>query len=475
MVNVVTKPHRTHLGGDCFFLIWKKGTDEVECLNAGGRAPLKATIDRFKDGIPVTGPLASTVPGLVDAVLELYSSHATMPLGTLFAPAIELAERGFPTSMRLSEAMTRVEGFDNPAMRETFLVDGKRAYRAGETFRQPDLAETLKRIVEDERDGFYAGKTAELIAKAYRDAGGIIDEADFERNTAHTPDPIKTSYAGCEVYEQALPSQGIILLEALNIAENFPIADWGLGSVDANHVLIEATKLAFADSRRYTADPEVIDVPVDLMLSKEHARELSKHIDLKKAHDYELTLQSTDTTEFVIGDETYGIAFIQSVFAAWGARFVIPGTGILMNNRLRGFSLDPNHPNRLEPGKRTVHTLNTFLALKDGGLAVGGGTPGADYQVQCNLQTIVGTQNWGLDLQSAIDMPRWVTINKGEIAIESRFDRSVIEGLSDRGHSLRVLAPWDATLARTQVMQTLPQGGWAVASDLRGEGLPIAF
>ena len=474
-VNVVTKPHRTQLGGDAFMLVWRRGPNEVDCLNAGGRAPLQATLDRFPERIPETGPLASTVPGLVDAWLELHKTYATLPLDSLLRPAIELAERGFPTSQRLSLAMTQVTGFEDAALRAAFLVDGERPYAPGETFRQPELAETLQRLAADgEREGFYGGRTAALIAAGMRSAGGLIDEADLEQPTAHWHEPLQTTYAGHDIYEQALPSQGIILLEALNIVENFPLADWGPTSPDAAHVLIEATKLAFADSRRYSADPLVEAVPFEMLLSKQHARDLARQIDIRKASPQGSPTVASDTTEFVVADGDLAIVFIQSVFAAWGARFVIPDTGILMNNRLRAFSTDRDHPNSLAPGKRAVHTLNTFLALKDGQLTVGGGTPGADFQVQCNLQTIVGALTWGLDLQSAIDSPRWLTIS-GQLALEGRFDAAFVADLANRGHVTRALADWDGTVARSQVIASLPQGGWAVASDLRGEGLALGY
>jgi gamma-glutamyltranspeptidase/glutathione hydrolase len=164
------------------------------------------------------------------------------------------------------------------------------------------------------------------------------------------------------------------------------------------------------------------------------------------------------------------VVFIQSVFSAWGSRFLVPGTGILMNNRLRGFSVNPADANCLKPGKRTVHTLNTFLALRDGQLAVGGGTPGMDFQVQNNLQSVVGAIDWGLDLQTTVDMPRWVWHN-GFLAMESRFPAAIMDDLASRGHDVRRLPAWDGTVARSQLIASLPQGGWAVASDLRGEGL----
>ncbi|MPZ50756.1 MAG: gamma-glutamyltransferase [Dehalococcoidia bacterium] len=477
MVNVVLKPHRTHLGGDMFFLIWRKNQNTVDCLNAGGTAPHLATLDRFHGGIPTTGPLASTVPGFVDGLQELYAGYATLPLRQLLAPAIELAEEGFPVSMRLSRStrvIPRRPELSNEAMNLAFLKDG-RPYEQGERLRQPDLADSLRRIVDDEREGFYGGETAKRIARAYADAGGIIDEVDLDRQQAHWHEPLQTTYQGCDVYEQALPSQGIILLEALNIVENFPLREWGLNHPDAIHVMAEATKMAFADSRRFSADPELESVPVERLLSKEYAQERAREIDLKQARDREPVLAGGgDTTQFVVGDGEMAITLIQSVFSAWGARFVIPGTGILMNNRLRGFHIDPASPNRLEPGKRTVHTLNTFLAVRDGQLVVGGGTPGADFQVQTNLQTLVGVVDWDLDLQSAIDAPRWVSTG-GELAMEARFPAPVIEELQSRGHKVKVTDVWDATVSRSQAIASLPDGGWSVGSDLRGEGLALAY
>jgi len=475
MVNVVTKPHRTHLGGDAFFLVWRRGPNTVDCLNAGGRAPHHATLERFAGGIPTTGPLASTVPGFVDGMQELYVGYATLPLKTLLEPAIKLAEDGFPVSLRFSRAtsvLPRQPELANEAFMKAFLKNGREPYEAGETLRQPELAETLHRIADEERDGFYAGKTAELIAKAYRDAGGIIDEEDLERQQAHWHDPLVTTYNGCNVYEQALPSQGIILVEALNIVENFPLREWGLNSPNAVHVMAEATKMAFADSRRYSADPEVEAVPWERMTSKEFARARAAQIDLKRAQDPGPMPISGDTTQFVVGDGDMAITLIQSVFSAWGARFLIPGTGILMNNRLRGFNVDPASPNRLEPGKRTVHTLNTFLAVRDGALVVGGGTPGADFQVQANLQTMTSVVDFDLDLQSAVDAPRWVSTG-GKLAMESRFPQSLIDDLGYRGHEVQVTDAWDGTVSRSQAIASLPEGGWAVASDLRGEGTAL--
>jgi len=476
-VNVVIKPHWTHLGGDAFVLIWRRDRDTVECLNAGGRASRHATPDKFAGGIPAHGPRASTVPGLVDAWCELHARHGSRPLAELLAPAIELAERGFPASQRLAGAMTMLTDGRLPVddeTRRTFLADGARPCQPGETFRQPELAETLRRIAAHGRDGFYAGATGRAIVEAMRAGSGLIDEADLADPAALWHDPLSTTYRGVTVYEQALPSQGCILLMALNIAEQFPLRDWGLGSADGMHAMIEATRLAFADSRRYAADPLFEAVPIAELLSKERARLRAQEIDMQRARRHEAAPVRSDTTSFVVADETTAVSLIQSVFWPWGSGVTIPGTGVLMNNRMTGFSLEAESPNRIAPGKRAVHTLNTFLAVRDGSLVVGGGTPGGDFQVQCNLQTIAGVVDWGLDLQAAIDAPRWITVGPNVLALENRFPAAVIDGLRARGHAVERLAAWDAAQSRSQVIASRPGGGWAVASDLRGEGVALA-
>jgi len=475
-VNVVTKPHRTHLGGDAFCLVWRKREGTIDCLNAGGLAPLAATPERFAEGIPTHGPLASSVPGLVDAMLEVYKSYATRPLGSLLTAAIELAEDGFPVSERLAGALSLVPSFRDAwsgALRDAFLKGGA-PFTEGERLRQPDLAATLRRLVEDEREGFYEGETAERIVKAMAEMGGIITRDDLQQETAVWADPLRSSYRDCDVYEQAPPSQGFIVLETLNILEEFPLASWGLGSADAIHVMVEATKLAFADSRRYLADPLIEAVPMEALLSKEHARRRAAEIDLKSARQPEAASLPGDTTEFVVADENMAIAFIQSIFAPWGSRVLIPGTGIVMNNRLSGFETRAGAANRIAPGKRTVHTLNTFMALRDGRLVCGGGTPGGDFQVQSNVQTLVAVLDWGLDLQSAVDMPRWVLVGE-TLALEERFPPSVFADLERRGHAIRRLADWDGNIARSQLVAEAADGGWAVASDLRGEGLALGW
>ena len=475
-VNVVVKPHYTHLGGDAFALIWHRETDKVECLNAGGRAPIAATPDAFADGVPMRGPRASTVPGLVDAWVELHGRHGSRPLAQLLAPAIALAEDGFPVSQRLAGAMALLASDESLAFDSTralFLSNGA-PYRPGELFRQPEFAQTLRDIAERGRNGFYAGRAGQAIASAMRDAGGLIDEDDLAQRTAHWHEPLTTTYRGCTVFEQALPSQGMVLLESLNIIESFPLREWGSSSANSIHAMYEATRLAFADLRRHCGDPEHVDVPVERLLSKEHGALRAKEIDMSRARQPAARVVGGDTTSFVVADGETAVAFIQSVFAPWGSGFSVPSTGILMNNRMNGFSLDPSSPNCLAPGKRTLHTLNNYIVVRDGRLVLAGGTPGGDYQVQTNLQTLVAAIDWQLDIQSAIDAPRWVHAGRGRLAAERRFPDDTLIELEQRGHEVHRLAAWDGTVQRANVIAQT-ESGWAAAADARGAGVALAL
>ena len=473
-VNVVTKPNRTHLGGDAFALVWHRGSGRVECLNAGGRAPLAATLEAYAGGIPRTGPRATTIPGLVDSWCELNARHGTRSLADLLRPAIRFCEEGFPVSLHLSTAMASIANDGDEALRLTFLKHGNEAHAPGEMFRQPELGQSFSAIAADGREGFYSGRIGNAIARAMFEAGGLIAEADLAQPTALWMEPITTTYRGHRVFEQAPPSQGIILLEALNIVDKFPLGEWGAANPDSTHVMVEATRLAFADLRKYGADPDFEKIPVEWLLSEEHATELAASIDLKRATAGGGVPISSDTTSFVVADESMAVCYIQSVFSPWGSRLVIPGTGILMNNRMTGFNLNPASPNCLAPGKRTVHTLNNFIVATDGGIVVAGGTPGADFQVQTNLQVIAGVVDWGLDLQASVDSPRWATSSGGRLSVETRGSEAMLAALRDRGHVAESAGPWGVR-ACSQVLATLERGGWAAASDLRGEGLALAF
>lgn len=471
---VVLQPYASHLGGDGFALI-RTAQGETMALNAGGRAPLAATPDRFPEGIPQRGPTAVAVPGLVDAWLALHKRFASKPLRDLLAPAIALARDGFPLSQRLAFVLRSAEEVlaADAGCREAFLSDGPP--RPGAWLRQPDLARTLEAIAAGGRGAFYEGEVGDRIVALMRERGGLIGREDLARDQAVWDEPLTTTYRGWRVFEQPAPSQGLIVLEALNILEGFDIGLQPITSPERVHVTVEAVRLAFEDRRRYLADPAAVEVPVQRLVSKEHAAERRTRIGTK-AGAAPVRMGGGDTTSFAVADGGGNlVSFIQSIFHPWGAAVLVPGTGVLLNDRMCGFSLDPSSPNVLRPGMRTVHTLNTWLLEREDGRVYAGGTPGADFQVQVNAQVLSALVDSRLDAQTAIDAPKWALAGPGELAMEARFPEETLAELERRGHRLRRLAPWEALLCRSQLVARDPGSGTLLgASDLRSEGCALS-
>ncbi len=469
-VMAVVQPYSSHLGGDAFCLIRTAAGDTL-ALNAGGRAPLAATPERFPGGVPRRGATAVAVPGLVDAWCAFHGRFATRPLGELLAPAVALARDGFRISQSLGRAMRAAQDelAADAGCRQAFLDHG--TPRSGDVLRQPDLAYTLEAIAADGRDGFYGGEVGRRIVSHLRERDGLLTEEDFAREQAVWGEPLSITYRGWRVYEQPLPSQGFLTLEALNIVEGFDLAQQPLLSAETVHAMSSAMRLAFADRDAFAGDPDAVDVPIDRLLSKEHAAELRQRIASGERAEVTTPLHGGDTTSFAVADgEGNLVSFIQSIFQPWGAAVLVPGTGVLLNDRMLGFSLDPVSPNVLRPGRRTVHTLNTWLLERDDGLLYAGGTPGADFQVQTNLQNLCGLVDWGLDAQSAIDAPKWALSGSGDLALEARFPRETAAELERRGQRVVWASAWETALCRSQIVARRPDGALLAASDLRGEG-----
>jgi gamma-glutamyltranspeptidase/glutathione hydrolase len=471
---VVVQPAACHLGGDAFTLI-RTATGETLALNAGGRAPMKATLDRFASAIPPRGASAATVPGLVDAWCAVHKRLATRTLADLLSPAIALARDGFAVSPQLSFTIRSSQDVlaKDPGCAAVFLADGPP--RSGMLIRQPDLARSLEAVGAGGRDAFYMGDIGKAIDSFMRANDGLIAEQDMARDQAVWGEPLSTRFHDWTVFEQPLPSQGFATLEALNIIEECSLGSEDLLSAKTVHISAEAMRLAFADRDAYAGDPDAVDVPVERLLSKEHASELRKRI-TDRAGREPVAAHGGDTTSFAVADaEGNAVAFIQSIFAVWGAATMVPGTGVIFNNRMTGFSLDPQSPNVLRPGMRTVHTLNTWLMERDDGRVYAGGTPGAHYQVQANLQTIAGIAEWHLDSQSAIDAPKWVW-SGDQLVLEGRFPSETFEGLRAKGHRVDEAPHWATGVCRMQIVGVDSQGKRLLAaSDLRSEGCAIGF
>lgn len=472
-VMAVVQPYSSHLGGDGFALI-RTAAGETLALNAGGRAPAAATPERYPDGIPLRGGRAVAVPGLVDAWCALSGRLGTKSLAETLAPAMTLALEGFavPSALtRLIRAMQDVLAAD-AGCREAFLPDGPPA--PGSLLRQSDLARTLESIATDGRDGFYGGETGRRIAACVREGGGYLDEADLATNQAVWGEPLTITYNGWTVYEQPLPSQGIVTLMALSTIEGFHHGAEPVVSPRVVHESAEAMRLALLDRQTHLGDPDAVDVPVERLLSKGYAAEQRGRIGQRAGAP--VAARSGDTTSFAVADGDGNlVSFIQSVFQPWGAALLAPGTGVLLNDRMRGFSLDPNSPNVLRPGARTVHTLNTWLLERADGLIYAGGTPGADYQVQVNAQLVSAIVDHKLNAQSAIDAPKWALTGPGDLALESRFPDDAFAELEARGHNIVRALPWESVLCRCQIVGRAANGGLLAASDPRADGAALGW
>ncbi|WP_309707366.1 gamma-glutamyltransferase family protein, partial [Armatimonas sp.] len=444
-VLCVVEPWNSHLGGDAFLIVHEAKTRETLAYNASGAAPKSATLASYPDGIPIHGPRAVTVPGLVDAWFALYEHHGSLPIAELLAPAIGYAKEGYPVGPR---AVKKFAEFAGVAGLEAL---GTKTPALGEFIRQPELAWSLEEIATHGREAFYSGAIAEKIVAA---SNGHFTLEDLAAHKTRILAPLSVGYRGLTVHCQPPPSQGMILAQELALAEGFQLAE--LTEAERTHLLVECKKCAFADRFAHLADPEWHDVPLAKLLSEPYLAKRRAEIGEKASSVTAGALdEGQDTTYFLVAD-SHGnaVSFIQSIFHNFGSAWIPEGTGILFNNRLTGFSLDPASPNVLAPGKRPAHTLNAWLATHpDGSLALVGGTPGANIQVQTNLQLLVNTLDLGLDPQEAIERPRWQHSSDGGntgqseeglgvLELEDRADASLFADLTERGHDTRPIGPW---------------------------------
>ena len=485
MLNV-TEPMMTGIGGDAFMLVYWSRTKELKGLNASGRAPRALSPDYFGKKkitkMPEFGMESITVPGAFDGWVTLLEKYGTMKLADLLSPAIDCAENGFPVMEKTAEDWNAevAKLKKNPAAAANYLIDG-RAPRAGEIFRQPNLARTLRTLALGGRDAFYKGEVAKAIADYCKKNGGFISLADLAAQKSEWVDPISTTYRGYTVYEIPPNGQGLTALLTLNILEGFDLATLSKQPVRYYHTLIEATKLAFADRNRYIADPAFSKVPVAELLSKDYAAKRRALINPNKALDSpppgEINVGS-DTTYFAVVDKDgNAVSFINSLFDAFGSGIVAGDTGIVLQNRGSAFSLDREHPNHLEPGKRPFHTIIPAMVFKDNELFMSFGVMGGGIQPQGHVQVLVNIIDLGMGLQQAIDAPRFRYMNARDVLFEDELGATVISRLMAMGH-VRATPPG--------VLRSSMGGGQAImidpvnktlmgASDPRKDGLAIGY
>ena len=445
----VTEPASTGLGGDAFALYYEASTRQVTALNGSGRAPQALTLERLQreglgQALPPYHPYTVTVPGAASAWCDLTARFGRLPLAASLAPAIRLAEEGFPVApltaffwRHSAENQLRdsVNGHE-------LTLDG-RGPQAGEIFRNPGLARTLRRLAEGGKDAFYQGEIAEGIVAVLAEAGGCMALEDLARHSATWVEPLAVNYRGLRVYECPPNGQGVAALLALNLLEGFDLASIPPLSVERLHLEIEAMRLAFADARRYVADPDLAPAPLGALLGPEYTRQRRALIRPERALPevkYGTPLGSSDTVYLsVVDGEGNACSFINSNYMGFGTGIVPRGWGFSLQNRGHGFSLDPHHPNVLAPGKRPYHTIIPAMAThgEGGDLYASFGVMGGFMQPQGHMQVFSALVDDGLDPQAALDRPRFCIAQddpRGAVSLEEGIPLRVMARLAEMGH-----------------------------------------
>ena len=486
----VVEPESSGIGGDGFLMIYDANRREIRCVNATGPAPGKARRELFrKKGIPMKGIFSVSVPGLVDGWFLAHGKYGRLKLDQVFEPAYDLCENGFPVGYKLTHCICDEMPTFGDTSRKIFTLDG-RPLRPGEILIQRDLGRTYRSIAAGGSDEFYRGEIAKSIVKFSEGMGGLLTEEDLSGFRARWDDPITTSYRGYQVFEFPPNSSGHVLLQELNVIEQFDIVRMGCNSPDSIHVMVEAKRMAFADRERYLADPDHVDIPLQGLLSKAYGKSQARRIDTDRAladvpsggpEAYE------DTTCFCVLD-LWGNAVcqLQSIQSAMGSGLIEDRTGILLNNRMTYWHLDPDHVDCLMPGKRVRHTMNPVMVFKGDEPFLICGTPGADTQVQTNMQIISHVIDFGMNPQEAVEAPRWRHLQNGtestvphtcpdELRLEERFPEEVRRRLSEKGHPVGLIGGWSATGSAMAIRIDPESRALMGGADPRRDGYALGY
>ncbi|MEZ3115210.1 gamma-glutamyltransferase family protein [Halobaculum sp. MBLA0147] len=494
-LNVV-EPTSTGLGGDVFAL-YRTADGEVGAMRSCGHAPADATIDNVRQAIaddpdgdvddpseaemPDTGAHTVTVPGTARGWEVTAERFGEKSLSELLQPAIRYATEGYPASELIAGAWSHAEElFDDENAREAYLFDGE-APDVGQTVTLPKLGESMRKIAERGADVVYEGEIAEQIAAEVQDHGGFMTVDDLAEFEPEFPEPVSTTYNGTEVYELPPNNQGLIALEALNVAEEIAAGDHPLDSPERVHYFAEAMKVAFEDGHHYITDPEFEDHPP--LASKDWAAKRAELIGETANHDVSFGVEDANAEDAdtvllcTADDEGNVVAYINSRFAGFGSGLVAGDTGIALQNRGSSFSLDPDHPNALAPGKRPFHTLIPALAdfapedgARDDWAAFG--VMGGYMQPQGHLQVISNVVDYDLPLQAALDRPRWRYREDGSLAVEPHFDGHTAGKLVRKGHEVQTLPP--ALFGGAQIVRN-EDGTLSGATEPRKDGNAVGF
>jgi gamma-glutamyltranspeptidase / glutathione hydrolase len=484
----LVEPHYNGIGGDLFVIYYEAKSGKLYGLNAGGWAPTGLTApflrSKGQTRMPNSGIYSVTVPGAVKGWEMLRARFGRLPLADLLAPAIFYADDGFPVTAVIGDAWSGATRklTNGPHAAEVFLPGG-RAPRSGEIFKNPALAATMRLIAEKGAAGFYEGKTAEAILAVEKELGGTMTAADLKEYQPEWVEPISTTYRGWKVSELPPNTQGIAALMMLNMMEQYPLAEYGLTSPKALHVMIEAKKLAYADMLRYVADPKFSTVPVLPMLDKAHAKMRAALIDPAKAACAVQPSKFGGLTDSEGGDTIYLsvidrdgniVSLIQSLYSSFGSGVVAPGTGVMLHNRGGLFTLEDGHPNQVAPRKRPLHTIIPAFMEKDD-VRIGFGIMGGFNQAQAHAQFVSDIVDFGLDVQQALEVGRFtkLTFQGCDVDVEALVPAATRNELAAMGHEIRTIAPRSGTFGYGQAVMANGAGVHFAGSEPRHDGAAI--
>lgn len=458
MTLPVVEPTGNGLGSDMFALIYFEG--KLYGMNASGRSPKNISIEKLRekgyDKMPSCGVNVINTPGLIGGVMKVYEDFASLSLDKIFEPAISYAEEGYPVTPQIAklwgESVEKYKNLNRDEFEEffkSFTING-RAPRAGEVFKSPDLARTLREIRDTKGESFYRGGLAEKIASEVERLGGFLSLDDLREFEASYVDPISTNYKGIDIWEIPPNSHGISVLMALNILSEMKIKD--REDPKTFHKIIEVIKLSLTDAKTYVADPAKMKIEIERLLSKDYADDRRKKISDRAKSPEAFKINSSDTVYFATADKDGNmVSMIQSNYAGFGSGIVVPGTGISLNNRIENFYFEEGLANSLEGGKLPYHTIIPGFMTKNKEALGAFGIMGAFMQPQAHVQVLMNMIDFNLNPQAALDAPRIMWINDKKIQVEKDFKPEIIDELKNLGHEVEVVSDFK-NMGRGQII-----------------------
>ncbi len=482
-VQCVVEPHSTGIGGDCFCLYAPNGTSNIIAYNGSGQTPAAASVEWYQQQgiteIERQSPHSVTVPGAINAWAQLMDDHGVLTLAEVLAPAIAFARDGYPISSRVSvdfkSQLALLKNDKNAAA--VFLKDGKTP-AVGTMHRQPALAATLSAIAENGRDAFYHGEIASDMVDYLQELGGLHTLDDFAAVTGEYVDPIKTSFREYDVYQVPPNGQGIIALQLLNIVGEFDAKEGEALSAERLHLEIEAGRMAYQDRNLYVGDQSKGWVPVDWILSAEHADEMRAAIDPAKSMEklpvFSAPKQQSTVCLSVVDKDRNTCSFINSIFHSFGSVQMAPKSGVMLHNRAESFVVDPGHPNCIGPGKRPMHTIIPGMVTKGDRAVMPFGVMGGHYQAYGHMQFLSRFFDYGMDIQEAQDAPRLFPVpGSDEVEVEATLDSDTVAALRAKGHN--VVHPEKPIGGSQAIWIDWDEGVLTGGSDPRKDGCAIGY